>query len=205
MKKFLLGEKIGMTQILDSEGAVVPVTVVKVGPCSVLSIREIGDESRRVVLLGYGDKKAKSVTKPVAGFFNSISVSPKKHIRGFQTTNFSELSVAQELDATLFEEGEKISVRGVSSGKGFAGTIKRHNFRRGPRSHGSKNYRAPGSIGAGTTPGRVLRGKRMAGHMGNANVTVRNLSVVRVDSEKGFVFLKGAVPGKRSGLLEIFS
>lgn len=207
MKKFVVGEKVGMTQVVTPEGELIPVTVVKVGPSTVLGVKQIAGNanSKSVVTLGYGDRKESSCNKPQLGFFAALSVSPKKHIKSFQVADAAGFSPTQVIDCSVFEVDEHVSVRGKSIGKGFAGTIKRHNFSRGPRSHGSKNYRAPGSIGAGTTPGRVLKGKRMAGHMGDAKVTVRNLLVVKVDSEKGLLFLKGAVPGKRAAILEIFN
>lgn len=206
MKKFVLGEKVGMTQIVSPEGEMLPVTVVKVGPCTVLSVREIeSQKAKGVVILGYRELAESKCNKPRLGHFTALSTTPKKYVRGFQVANPEAYAPAQTLDVTLFEQDEVVNVRGRSIGKGFAGTIKRHNFRRGPRSHGSKNYRAPGSIGAGTTPGRVLKGKRMAGHMGDATVTVRNLKIVKVDAEKGLIFLKGAVPGKPAAIVEIFN
>jgi large subunit ribosomal protein L3 len=204
MKKFILGKKIGMTQISTEDGNIVPVTVIQAGPCSVVSLLK-KTETEGTVVLGYEERKEKSCNKPQIGFFKSIEQTPKRFLRGFKVKNIADFTISQVLDLTSFEGVEAVDVRGRSIGKGFAGTIKRHNFRRGPRSHGSKNYRAPGSIGAGTTPGRVLKGKRMAGHMGDRIVTLKNLSLVKLDSEKGLLFLKGAVPGKRNALVEIFS
>jgi large subunit ribosomal protein L3 len=206
MKKCVIGQKVGMTQIVSEEGVICPVTVVRVGPCSVLTAQVASEGSAHgLVTLGFQDLAEKKCNKPQLGHFAKLGISPKKYIRGFKVDSISDFEVKQVLDASLFDEKEKVNVRGRSVGKGFAGTIKRHNFSRGPRSHGSKNYRAPGSIGAGTTPGRVLKGKRMAGHMGDATVTVRGLIVVRVDVEKGLIFLKGAVPGKPAAILEIFN
>ncbi len=207
MKKFLLGKKIGMTQISTEEGDICPVTVVQAGPCSVVAVlkKEATEGNEGTVVLGFEELDEKKCNKPTLGFFKSVSQQPKRYLRGFKVKNVDEFSISQNIDLSVFDGIEYVSVRGRSIGKGFAGTIKRHNFRRGPRSHGSKNYRAPGSIGAGTTPGRVLKGKRMAGHMGDEKVTVRNLSLVKIDSDRGLVYLKGAVPGKANSLVEIFS
>ena len=206
MKKFLLGEKIGMTQVFTEEGLLVPVTVLRVGKSTVVSVDPVSPfHKTATVTLGYGDLGKKSISKPLAGIFLSKSISPKRFLRSFKSSEVASYGVGDELSIDHIADLKFLSVRSVSSGKGFAGTIKRHNFSRGPRSHGSKNYRAPGSIGAGTTPGRVLKGKRMAGRMGNAKVTVLNLKVVKVDSQSSLLYLQGAVPGKGKSIIELFS
>lgn len=205
VNKFLLGEKIGMTQYLTEEGNVLPVTILRVGPCQILKLEEGLTGVGARVLFGYGVLLDKKCNRPKAGFFKALGVSPKKRIRQISIKTAEGLEVSKEITADVFSLNEKVNIRGKSIGKGFAGTIKRHNFARGPRSHGSKNYRAPGSIGAGTTPGRVLKGKRMGGHMGDAVVTVKNLTIVKIDSAENFIYVKGAVPGKINAALEIFN
>ena len=204
MKHCLLGEKIGMTQIFSEEGLLQPVTVVKVDSSVVLAVLPVSSGQKvATVLLGYKDVADKNLNRPQLGFFKSISVLPKKVIRSFPLDGDSSYTVGQEISLDVLSGVQRVDVRGRSSGKGFAGTIKRHHFRRGPRSHGSKNYRAPGSIGAGTTPGRVLKGKKMGGHMGDIGVTIQNLMVLSIDLDKGLLFLKGSVPGKSKSILEI--
>jgi len=208
MKKVLLAEKIGMTQYADENGVISPVTVLQVGPCYVVKSYSTTASGKEGVVLGFKEMAEKKCNRPQVGFFKKENSKPYKFLKSFQlqAEAVQNYQVGNFVSSDIFESNELISVRGVSSGKGFAGTIKRHNFRRGPRSHGSKNYRAPGSIGAGTTPGRVLRGKRMAGHMGSQNVTIKNLKVLKIDAEKNYIFVRGAVPGKPfAGVLAIFN
>jgi large subunit ribosomal protein L3 len=194
----LLGRKIGMTQIFDKAGLVVPVTVIEAGPCYVVSKNDVTGS----VMLGFG--KIKSAVKPVMGRLKKAGIEEALNFfREFKSEKKDEIKTGQQIKADIFKEGELVSVRGRSIGKGFAGTVKRHHFRRSPMSHGSKSHRIPGSIGAGTTPGRVYRGKKMAGRLGNKFVTVKNLKVVHVDAEKNVIYLKGAVPGTEGGLLLI--
>ncbi len=200
-KKFILGEKVGMTHLITPEGLSLPVTVLSVVSNTIVDVSAVSGDSHCVVL-GVGVKK--SVNKPMAGFYQKRNIEPKSKLKGFRTSSaYLPGSVGALLDVSLFEVGELVSVRAKTIGRGFTGTIKRHNFSRGPMSHGSKSHRIPGSIGAGTTPGRVFKGTRMAGHYGDSFVTVKNLRVERVDSEKGLLFLRGAVPGK-TGIVEIF-
>jgi large subunit ribosomal protein L3 len=200
-KKFILGEKVGMTHLITPEGLSLPVTVLSVVSNTIVDVSAVSGDSHCVVL-GVGVKK--SVNKPMAGFYQKRNIEPKSKLKGFRTSSaYIPGSVGALLDVSLFEVGELVSVRAKTIGRGFTGTIKRHNFSRGPMSHGSKSHRIPGSIGAGTTPGRVFKGTRMAGHYGDSFVTVKNLRVERVDSEKGLLFLRGAVPGK-TGIVEIF-
>ncbi len=192
----LLGTKKGMTQVYDKAGAVVPVTVVEAGPCVVLKKSDLNS----TVQLGYGS--VKKATKPMAGQFKKAGVEKAlKHLKEFKADKLDGIELGQEIKADLFKAGEKVSVTGSSIGKGFAGTVKRHHFRRSPMSHGSKSHRIPGSIGAGTTPGRVYKGKRMAGRMGGERITVKNLKVVQVIPDKNLILIGGAVPGVEGGLL----
>lgn len=198
MLKGLLGRKLGMTQIFDKSGYVVPVTVIEAGPCYVVQ----KNEDSGCVQVGY--KKTAKAKKPVLGRLKKAGITEGlRHFQEFEQAGKEEIAPGQEIKVDIFKEGEKVAVSGVSIGKGFAGTVKRHHFRRSPMSHGSKSHRIPGSIGAGTTPGRVYKGKRMAGRLGGKNVTVKNLTVVQIDPEKNLLFLKGAVPGVEEGLLEI--
>ena len=204
MKKYLLGEKVGMTQMFAEDGKLESVTVVKVEPSVVVHVTPVSvSQQTPTVTLGYKQIEEKKLSKPELGRFKAASVSPRKVLRSFKIEDPSSYSVNQDVSLATLDGVDCVDVTGVSIGKGFAGTIKRHNFKRGPRSHGSKNYRAPGSIGAGTTPGRVLKGKRMAGHMGARRVTMKGLKVVRLDVENGLIFLKGSVPGKKRALVEI--
>ncbi len=189
----LLGKKLGMTQVYSEKGDVVPVTVVEAGPCYVTQVNE------KSIQIGFG--AAKKVNKPMAGHLKELKV---KYLKEFKVGNAADYKVGQELKADLFKAGDKLKVAGTSIGKGTAGTVKRHHFHRGPMSHGSKSHRIPGSIGAGTTPGRVEKGTRMSGRMGNERVTVKGLKVVRVENEKNLILISGAVPGPGNNLLEIY-
>jgi len=194
----LLGKKLGMTQIFDKAGLVVPVTVIEAGPCYVIS----KNDETGAVKVGFG--KVKKAAKPVMGMLKKAGIEAALgFFQEFRSDKKDEIKQGQQIKADIFKEGELVSVRGKSIGKGFAGTVKRHHFRRSPMSHGSKSHRIPGSIGAGTTPGRVYKGKRMAGRLGNEFVTVKNLKVVHVDAEKNVIYLRGAVPGTEGGLLLI--
>jgi large subunit ribosomal protein L3 len=195
----LLGRKLGMTQIFDEAGEVVPVTVLEVGPCVVTQILTPERNGYNAVQLGFGHKKR--LKEPERGHLRA-SGAQSRYLREMKTDGSEGYTVGQTLDASVFEAGEVIDVTGTSKGKGFAGVIKRHHFRGGPKTHGqSDRWRAPGSIGATTTPGRVFKGQRMAGHMGHERVTVQNLRVVRVDPERNLVLVRGSVPGPAEGLL----
>jgi len=199
--KAILGQKLGMTQIFDETGNVVPVTVIEVGSCVVTQVKTTERDGYDAIQVGYGHNKR--IGKQLAGHLKKAEAT-SKHLREFRMDNSTEgesdLKVGAKLEVTNFEVGDKVQVTGTSKGKGFAGTIKRHNFHRGPKTHGSHNYRAPGSIGAGY-PEHVMKGMRMAGQMGNAQSTTKNISVVLVDAERGVLGLKGAVPGPRKGLV----
>lgn len=196
--KALLGRKIGMTQIFDDAGNVVPVTVIEAGPCTVTQIKTTDHDGYEAVQLGFGN--AKKPKRPQMGHLK-LANSNARYLREFPTPD-TELTVGHELNVTNFEVGDQVQITGTSKGKGFAGTIKRHNFHRGPKTHGSRNYRAPGSIGAGY-PEHVFKGKRMAGQMGNERVSVKNLKIVLVDANKNLLAVSGAVPGPKRGLVMV--
>jgi len=201
--KAILGKKVGMTQVFTETGEVVPVTVVEAGPCTVIQKKTEEVDGYSSVQLGFVDDKENKVNKPLKGHFDKYGVNPKKYIREFRVEGAEALETGDEVKADVFTAGEKVDVTGISKGKGFAGTVKRWNFNTGPKTHGSRNYRRPGSIGAGSDPARVFKGKKMPGHMGHEQVTVQNLEVVKVDSEKNLLLIKGAVPGPKKGLLTI--
>ncbi len=199
----ILGTKLGMTQVFDETGNAIPVTVIQAGPCVITQIKTEQTDGYSSVQVGYGEVKEKALNRPKLGHLQKSGATPVRHLREYRVSNTGEFELGQALAADRFEAGQLIDVSGISIGKGFAGNQKRNNFRRGPMSHGSKNHRAPGSTGAGTTPGRVYPGKKMAGRMGNEKVTVRKLSVVRVDSDRNLLLVKGGVPGKAGTLLNI--
>ena len=199
----ILGTKLGMTQVFDEAGNAVPVTVIQAGPCVVTQIKTEQTDGYTSVQIGYGDVKEKALNQPQLGHLKKSGASPVRYLREYRVNDTGEFELGQAVAADRFEAGQLIDVSGISIGKGFAGNQKRNNFRRGPMSHGSKNHRAPGSTGAGTTPGRVYPGKRMAGRMGGEKVTVRKLSVVRVDSDRNLLLVKGGVPGKAGSVLNI--
>jgi len=192
-----------MTQVFDETGNAIPVTVIQAGPCVITQIKTEQTDGYSSVQIGYGEVKEKALNRPKLGHLQKSGATPVRHLREYRVGNTGEFELGQALAADQFEAGQLIDVSGISIGKGFAGNQKRNNFRRGPMSHGSKNHRAPGSTGAGTTPGRVYPGKKMAGRMGNEKVTVRKLSVVRVDSDRNLLLVKGGVPGKAGTLLNI--
>ncbi|HHP7243817.1 MAG TPA: 50S ribosomal protein L3 [Elainellaceae cyanobacterium] len=200
----ILGTKLGMTQVFDDEGRAIPVTVVQAGPCTVTQIKTEQTDGYSAIQVGYGNVTAKALNQPKLGHLAKSGTSPLRYLREYRlsdTPNGFELG--QSIKADAFEVGQLVDVTGVSIGRGFAGYQKRHNFRRGPMAHGSKNHRSPGSTGAGTTPGRIYPGKRMAGRLGGSRVTIRKLQIVRVDAERNLLLIKGAVPGKPGAFLNI--
>ncbi len=202
--KAIVGEKVGMTQVFDAEHRAVPVTVLKVAPVRVVQVKTPEKEGYAALQVTYGVRRASTLTKPEAGHFRSKSVEPGRQLVELRLDDASAYSVGQELDAGLLSAGYKVDVTAVSKGKGFAGGVKRHNFRGQGAAHGNhKKHRAPGSIGACATPARVFRGTRMAGHLGAAKVTTRNLVVVEADAERELILVKGAVPGPNGGLVLI--
>ncbi|BCL34982.1 50S ribosomal protein L3 [Nostoc sp. MS1] len=199
----ILGTKLGMTQIFDEAGVAIPVTVVQVGPCVVTQVKTKPTDGYAAIQVGYGEVKPKALNRPLLGHLAKSSAPALRHLKEYHTDASSDYALGQEIKADIFSAGQIVDVIGTSIGRGFAGNQKRNNFGRGPMSHGSKNHRAPGSIGAGTTPGRVYPGKRMAGRLGGTRVTIRKLTVVRVDAERNLLLIKGAVPGKPGALLNI--
>lgn len=192
-----------MTQIFDEAGKAIPVTVIQAGPCHITQVKTQQTDGYTAIQLGYQEVKPKALNKPLLGHLAKSEASPLRHLREYRLTQVSDYEIGQTLSADLFSAGQLVDVCGNSMGRGFAGYQKRHNFKRGPMSHGSKNHREPGSTGAGTTPGRIYPGKRMAGQMGGKRVTVKKLTVVRVDAERNLLLIKGAVPGKPGTLLSI--
>lgn len=200
----LLGTKLGMTQVFEEEsGLAIPVTVVQAGPCTITQIKTTETDGYSAVQLGYLEVKEKALTKPELGHLKKVDASPLRHLKEYRVEDTASYNIGEALKADIFNAGDLVDVCGTSMGRGFAGYQKRHNFRRGNMTHGSKNHRLPGSTGAGTTPGRVYPGKKMAGQYGATKTTTRKLTVVRVDAERNLLLIKGAVPGKPGGLLNI--
>ena len=199
----LLGNKIGMTQIFDESGNIIPVTILKVGPCIITQVKTKSKDGYNSVQIGYSNVSAKVLTQPELGHLQKSDLQPLRYLREFRTDEENEFNLGQVLDVTTFSPGQFINIKGKSIGKGFSGLQKRHNFSRGPMTHGSKNHRAPGSIGMGTTPGRVLPGKKMSGQMGNKFTTIKRLKVIQVNLEENILVIKGSVPGKPGNLLSI--
>ncbi|SCJ35392.1 50S ribosomal protein L3 [Intestinibacter bartlettii] len=200
--KGILGKKIGMTQIFTEHGEVIPVTVVEAGPVVVTQIKTTENDGYTAIQVGFQDTKEKSLNKPQKGHLAAANTL-KKHLKEFRVDSVEEYTVGQEIKADLFAAGELIDVTGISKGKGFQGPIKRHGQSRGPETHGSRYHRRPGSMGACSYPGRVFKNKKLAGHMGSVKVTVQNLEVVRVDADKNFILVKGAIPGAKGSVVTI--
>ena len=201
MKKAILGKKIGMTQVFTEDGLVVPVTVVEAGPCAVVQKKSMEKDGYEAVQIAFGKIREKNVNNPVKKHFEKAGVTPARYLREFRLEDMDAFEVGSEIKAEIFENGELVDVTGTSKGKGFAGTIKRYNHSRGPMTHGSKFHRAPGSLGACSTPSRVFKGHKMPGQMGNVKVTTQNLQIIRVDAERNLLLIKGSVPGARGGLV----
>ena len=204
MQKALIGKKIGMTQIFDEKGNVVPVTVVEAGPCVVSMKKTVESDGYCAIQLGFGDMKANKVTKPMQGHFKKADVAPKKVLKEFRFDDCDAYSVGDVLKADIFEAGTKVDVTGTSKGKGYAGVIKRWNFGRLKETHGSGPVaRHGGSMGACSSPSRVWKGKKMAGHLGAEKVTVKNLTLVKIDAENNLIAIKGAIPGANGGYVVV--
>ena len=203
MQKGLIGRKVGMTQIFDEEGKVIPVTAIEVGPCTVTQIKTVEQDGYTAVQLGFGEVKERKLNKPELGHLSKNKLAPKKYLREFRLDSVEGMKVGDELKADVFAVGDKVDVQGTSKGKGFQGVIKRHGQSRGPMGHGSMYHRRPGSMGSTSTPGRVFKGKKLPGHMGNTTVTIQNLKVVKVDTEKNAILVKGSVPGNKGVILKI--
>lgn len=203
MKKGIVGRKLGMTQIFDEEGRVIPVTVVEAGPNVVLQKKTVETDGYNSIKIGFGDVREKLISKPVKGQFGKAGLKLRRVIKELRLDDVSAFEVGNELKADVFTAGERIDVIGTSKGKGFAGTVKRHNFATGPVTHGSKYHRGVGSMGASSDPSRTFKGKKMPGHMGNVKTTVQNLEVVRVDAERNLILIKGGIPGPKKSLVII--
>ena len=203
MKKAIIGKKVGMTQIFDESGKVIPVTVIEAGPCVVAQVKSNETDGYNAVQLGFGDVKESKVNKPVKGHFAKSKLALKKHLREFRMDSVEDVKVGDEFKADVFVKGDKVDIQGTSKGKGFQGVIKRHGQSRGPMGHGFMYHRRPGSMGSTSTPGRVFKGKKLPGHMGNVTVTIQNLKVVRVDLDKNCILVKGSVPGNKGAILKI--
>lgn len=193
----LLGKKLGMTQIFNTQGEMIPVTVLEAGPCVVLRVKDAS------IQIGYGEVNEKRLLRPVLGMFKKIGLTPKAVIREIKVGNANDYKAGQELKADIFKEGDFVDVIGVSIGKGFAGGMKRWNWKGGKKTHGSTSHRRVGSVGSTTTPGRILRGHTMPGHMGNIKTTILSLKVIKVDSVNNILAVRGAVPGHKNGLIII--
>lgn len=200
----LLGNKIGMTQIFDESGNIIPVTILKIGPCVITQIKTVLTDGYNAIQVGYGSVPSKYLTQPEFGHLQKSNIQPLKYLKEFQIENPEEFVIGQILNVESFSSGQLINVTGKSTGKGFSGLQKRYNFARGPMTHGSKNHRAPGSIGMGTDPGRVLPGKKMSGQLGNKLTHIKKLKIIQVNSDENIIVVKGSVPGKPGNLLSIF-
>lgn len=201
--KYMIGKKLGMTQLFDESGEVVPVTVIEAEPNTVVQKKTVESDGYNGIQVGAGAVKEKKVNKPLKGHFEKAGVDYKKTVREFRCENPDEYNIGDEIKVDIFAAGDKVDVTGTSKGKGTAGIIKRHNFARGRESHGSKHHRMPGGMGAAADPGKVWKGHRMAGKMGNDRVTMQNLEVIRVDAETNVILVKGAVPGPKKGIVTI--
>ena len=205
MKKGLIGKKIGMTQIFNEEGKVIPVTVIEAGPCVVSQVKTEETDGYNSIQLGFGAIKESKVNKPERGHFTKANIAPARYLREFRVDSIEDVKVGDELKADIFMAGDKIDIQGTSKGKGFQGVIKRHGQHRGPMGHGSMYHRRPGSMGSTSTTGRVFKGKKLPGHMGAETVTIQNLEVIKVDLDKNIILVKGSVPGAKGSILKIKS
>ncbi|NOX35848.1 MAG: 50S ribosomal protein L3 [Deltaproteobacteria bacterium] len=199
----LLGKKIGMTNVFTSDGKLVPVTVVQVGPCVVTQIKTKESDGYNALQLGFDEKKVEKLNKPIAGHLKKISDKGFRVLREFRTDDVESVEAGDTIGIDIFAVGDKVNVSGISKGRGFQGTIKRHGFSRGPETHGSRNHRKPGSIGNSAWPGKVFKGKKLPGHMGTNKETVKNLTIVDIKHEDNLLLVKGPVPGFKTGILEV--
>ena len=203
MKKGIIGKKLGMTQLFGEDGILIPVTVIEAGPCRVIQKKTAENDGYDAVQVGFLEKKEQHPTKPLQGHFKKAGTGYMKYLKEFKLDTAAEMNVGDEIKADVFAEGDAVDVTGISKGKGYAGTVKRWGTHRGPMTHGSGYHRGPGSMGACSTPSRVMKGKKLAGHLGVEKVTVQNLSVVKIDAEKNILAIRGAVPGPKGGLVII--
>ncbi len=203
MKKAIMAKKVGMTQVFDDNANLIPVTVLEAGPCIVTQVKTKENDGYEAIQVGFGDVKEKNVIKPALGHFKKQGLAVKKHLKEFRLDDISTYELGAEIKADIFAPGEKVDVVGTSKGKGYQGAIKKYGQSRGPMGHGSKSHRVAGSMGAATSPGRVMKGKALPSHMGAVRTTVQNLEIVRVDAEKNLILIKGAVPGPKGTLITI--
>jgi large subunit ribosomal protein L3 len=203
MNTGILGTKIGMTQIFDESGFAIPVTVIKAGPCFITQIKNKENEGYNAIQIGYAESSPQKMPKPRLGHLSKSNLPPLKHLREYRVTSTESFNISQNITVDLFKVGQKVNISGNTIGKGFAGTVKRHNFTRGPMTHGSKNHREPGSIGQGSTPGKVHKGKKMAGRLGANKTTIKQLEIIYINSKDNLLVIKGSVPGKSGNLLNI--
>ncbi len=199
----LIGRKVGMTQLFDERGEAIPVTIIEAGPCTVTELRSTQRDGYTAVQLGFGTRKESRFTRPVLGQFKKRNLPPARHLREFRVDSIEGLEVGQSLDVSMFEKGRRVDIQGVTKGRGFAGVVKRHKFVTGHASHGPTAGKQPGSIGASAYPSRVIKGKRLPGHMGSVNLTIKNLEVVAIDPELNVLMVRGAVPGPANGLVVV--
>ena len=203
MNKAIIGKKLGMSQIFTADGIVIPVTVVEAGPCPVIQKKTQEKDGYNALQVAFGDAKEKNVSKPVMGQFKKANVAPKKVLKELPIDNVDAYEIGQEITASIFAEGDHVDVVGTSKGKGFAGAVKRWNHHIGPKAHGSGYHRGVGSMSANSSPSRVFKNKKMAGHLGNERVTVQNLTVARVDAARNLLLIKGAIPGAKGGIVVV--
>jgi large subunit ribosomal protein L3 len=203
MKKAIIAKKIGMTQIFDERANLIPVTVMEAGPCVVVQKKTTDNDGYEAIQIGFGDVKERRVIKPTAGHYKKAGVAPKKHLKEFRLADISSYEVGAEIKADIFAAGDRVDVTGTSKGKGYQGAIKKYGQSRGPMAHGSKSHRVAGSMGAATSPGRVMKGKGLPSHMGCVQITVQNLEIARVDVDKNLILIKGAVPGPKGTIIAI--
>lgn len=203
MATTILGRKLGMTQVWSEDDQLIPVTVIEAGPCVITQVKTVAKDGYSAMQIGFGDIAERKVNKPMTGHFEKAGVDPKRHLMEVRLDDDANVKMGDEITVEVFADAKSVHVTGVSKGKGFAGAMKRHNFKGGPGGHGSHSHRVPGSVGQASTPSRIFRGKKMPGHMGTDTTTVRNLDVVRIDAEQNLLIVKGAVPGGKNALLTI--
>ncbi len=201
MNKAIVGKKIGMSQIFNEDGKVIPVTVVEAGPCPVVQKKTVEKDGYEAVQVAFGTINSKNVNKPIAGHYKKAGVEAKRVLKEFKFDNCADFAIGQEIKADIFAVGDKVDITGTSKGKGFSGTIKRHNFHIGPMAHGSGYHRGVGSMGSCSSPSRVFKNKKMPGQYGNTKSTVQNLQIVKVDAERNILLVKGGIPGAKGGIV----
>ncbi|MDF2865724.1 MAG: ribosomal protein [Clostridia bacterium] len=203
MVKEIYGKKLGMTQIFAEDGNAIPVTVIEIKPCTIVAKKTVDKDGYNAIVVSFGEVKEKNVNKPLKGIFAKAKVAVQRHLREIRVENLDEYEIGKTIDVNVFENGDRVDVQGVSKGKGFQGVIKRHGQHRGPMSHGSMYHRRPGSMGATTSPGRVFKGKKLPGHMGKVVSSILNLDVVKVDSDKNVILVKGSIPGAKKAIVRV--